>query len=74
LHGHGGASRRKAGAFWVATVHPRNRSAESLGDYFADHRVAVAIEHEGMRMTFEAIDRCYARPIAVWCLIAHLGE
>ena len=55
------------GLLCVATVHPLNRSRGSLADYFAEHRVAETVEHEGIEMTFEMIDRpleTYTRALA----------
>ncbi|GAA5114201.1 class I SAM-dependent methyltransferase [Pseudonocardia adelaidensis] len=45
------------GRLCLAIVHPLNRPAEALEDYFAHQRVAVPVERDGLTMTFEAIDR-----------------
>lgn len=66
------------GVFCLATVHPLNRSTASLDDYFAERRVATTAEHNGVRMTFEAIDRpldTYTRALAAaGFVIEHLHE
>ncbi|GAA0927692.1 class I SAM-dependent methyltransferase [Pseudonocardia zijingensis] len=45
------------GLLCLAIVHPLNRPAEALADYFAHQRVVVPVEANGLTMTFEAIDR-----------------
>jgi len=45
------------GRFCLAIVHPLNRAPEALDDYFAEHRFADDLEHDGVAMTFESIDR-----------------
>jgi SAM-dependent methyltransferase len=45
------------GRFCLAIVHPLNRPPEALDDYFEEHRFADDFERDGLRMTFEGIDR-----------------
>ena len=62
------ASMLEAGApFCVAIVQPLNRPHEALDDYFAVRRFAEDFERNGIRMTFEGIDRpleAYTRALA----------
>ena len=44
------------GRLCIAIVHPLNRPAEHLDGYFDEHRVALAVERNGIEMTFESID------------------
>lgn len=43
--------------FAVAIVHPLNRPAANLDDYFTEHRVDEEVERRGLRMTFVGLDR-----------------
>ena len=55
------------GRLCLAIVHPLNRSQEALDHYFEEHRFADQLEHDGLSMTFESIDRpleAYARALA----------
>lgn len=45
------------GRLCVAIVHPLNRPPEALDDYFNERRFADKVERDGLRMTFESIDR-----------------
>lgn len=45
------------GRLCVAIVHPLNRPPEALDDYFSQRRFALEVERDGLRMTFESIDR-----------------
>jgi SAM-dependent methyltransferase len=45
------------GRLCLAIVHPLNRSPEALDDYFREQRFADELERDGLRMTFESIDR-----------------
>ena len=45
------------GRLCLAIVHPLNRSSEALDDYFEEQRFADEFERDGLRMTFESIDR-----------------
>jgi hypothetical protein len=45
------------GRLCLAIVHPLNRAPEALDDYFAEHRFADELDLDGLRMTFESIDR-----------------
>ncbi|MFD0852538.1 class I SAM-dependent methyltransferase, partial [Actinomadura adrarensis] len=45
------------GRLCAAIVHPLNRPAEHLTDYFAHQYVSETVERDGLSMTFEAIDR-----------------
>jgi SAM-dependent methyltransferase len=50
----------------IATVHPLNRPEDAEG-YFDEHRVSLAVERNGIEMTFESIDRpleSYTRALA----------
>jgi SAM-dependent methyltransferase len=46
-----------AGRLCVALVHPSNRSAQAVEDYFNDVRVSDCVSRNGLEMTFESIDR-----------------
>jgi SAM-dependent methyltransferase len=46
-----------SGVLCIAIVHPLNRPAEHLGDYFSERRFSEAITRDGLIMTFEGIDR-----------------
>jgi SAM-dependent methyltransferase len=48
---------KPAGRFCVAIVHPLNRVPQALDNYFDEHRFAQELELEGLRMTFEGVDR-----------------
>lgn len=48
---------QRGGRFCLAIVHPLNRPPETLDDYFEEHRFADDFERDGLRMTFEGIDR-----------------
>ncbi len=55
------------GRLCLAIVHPLNRPAEALADYFDEHRFAERFERDGLSMTFESIDRpleAYTRTLA----------
>jgi SAM-dependent methyltransferase len=55
------------GEFCLAILHPLNRPEELIADYFRDHRVAVPIERDGIRMVFEDVHRpleAYTAPLA----------
>ncbi len=55
------------GRLCLAIVHPLNRAPQSLARYFDEHRFAEELEHDGLSMTFEGIDRplgSYARALA----------
>ncbi|MGH8573893.1 MAG: class I SAM-dependent DNA methyltransferase, partial [Gammaproteobacteria bacterium] len=55
------------GRLCVAIVHPLNRSPAALDDYFEEQRVVDEFERDGLRMTFESIDRpleAYSRALA----------
>ncbi len=61
---------QRGGRFWLAIVHPLNRPPEGLDDYFEDHRFADDFERDGLRMTFEGIDR----PLEAYaCALARAG-
>lgn len=45
------------GVLCVAIVHPINRPAEHLDDYFSERRFSEAITRDGLTMTFEGVDR-----------------
>ncbi len=45
------------GRLCLAIVHPLNRPPEALADLFEEHRLAEEFEPDGLRMTFESIDR-----------------
>lgn len=45
------------GRLCLAIVHPLNRTPEALEDYFTQRRFAEDFERDGLRMTFEGIDR-----------------
>jgi SAM-dependent methyltransferase len=54
------------GVLCVAIVHPINRPAEHLEDYFSERRCSEAVTRDGLAMTFEGIDRpleTYARAL-----------
>jgi len=54
------------GRLCVAIVHPLNRPPEALDDYFSQRRFADEVELDGLRMTFESIDRpLEAYPLAL---------
>jgi len=58
---------QRGGRFCLAIVHPLNRPPEALDDYFEEHRFADDFERDGLRMTFEGIDRpleAYPRALA----------
>lgn len=55
------------GRLCLAIIHPLNRSPEALDDYFAERRFADDFELDGLRMTFEGVDRpleAYSRALA----------
>ena len=55
------------GRLCVAIVHPLNRPPAALDDYFEEQRFADEFERDGLRMTFESIDRpleAYSRALA----------
>lgn len=55
------------GRLCLAIVHPLNRSRAALDDYFEAQRFADEFERDGLRMTFESIDRpleAYTRALA----------
>lgn len=55
------------GRLCLAIVHPLNRPAEALEDYFDEHRFTERFERDGLGMTFESIDRpleAYTRKLA----------
>ena len=56
------------GLLCIAIVHPLNRPAEHLADYyFTEHRVSDVVTRNGLEMTFQGIDRpleSYARALA----------
>ncbi|MDX6677568.1 MAG: hypothetical protein QOE31_1620 [Solirubrobacteraceae bacterium] len=66
------------GRFCLAIVHPLNRAPERLEHYFDEQRFADVIERDGLRMTFESIDRpfeAYTRALsAAGFLIEELRE
>ena len=41
----------------IAIIHPLNRPAEHLDDYFSEQRLAETITRSGLTMTFEGIER-----------------
>ena len=45
------------GALCLMIVHPLNRPEEHVEDYFSERRYSVTVEHHGLSMTFEGIDR-----------------
>jgi SAM-dependent methyltransferase len=45
------------GRFCLAILHPVNRPKALLADYFGEHRVAEAIERNGVPMVFEDVHR-----------------
>jgi SAM-dependent methyltransferase len=45
------------GRLCAAIIHPLNRSDDGLAGYFEHRRVADQIERNGLKMTFETIDR-----------------
>jgi SAM-dependent methyltransferase len=45
------------GVLCIAIVHPLNRPAEHLDDYFSERRFSEAITRNGLTMTFDGIDR-----------------
>ncbi|MGH2850826.1 MAG: class I SAM-dependent DNA methyltransferase [Solirubrobacteraceae bacterium] len=45
------------GRLCIAIVHPLNRPPEHLDGYFDEHRVSLAVERNGIAMTFEGFDR-----------------
>jgi SAM-dependent methyltransferase len=47
----------RGGRLCLAIIHPLNRPAEALEDYFSERRFADEIERDGLRMTFESLDR-----------------
>jgi SAM-dependent methyltransferase len=55
------------GRLCLAIVHPLNRPREAPAGYFHEHRFADDFERDGLRMTFESIDRpleAYTRALA----------
>ena len=46
-----------AGRLCIAIPHPLNRGAGALDDYFEERRFAEEFGRDGLRMTFERIDR-----------------
>ena len=55
------------GRLCLAIVHPLNRSPAALDHYFEEQRFADEFERDGLRMTFESIDRpleAYSRTLA----------
>ncbi|MGI8714392.1 MAG: class I SAM-dependent DNA methyltransferase [Solirubrobacteraceae bacterium] len=55
------------GVLCLAIVHPLNRRADRLDDYFTEHRVADVVERDGLPMTFNSVDRplqAYTRPLS----------
>ncbi|MDQ3870433.1 MAG: methyltransferase domain-containing protein [Chloroflexota bacterium] len=58
---------KPGGRLCVAIVHPLNRPPEALDEYFTERRFADEVELDGLRMTFESIDRpleAYPRALA----------
>ena len=45
------------GVLCVAIVHPLNRPADALGEYFTERRVREVVARRGLEMTFEGIAR-----------------
>jgi len=45
------------GLLCAAIVHPLNRTADRLEHYFEHQRAADSVERDGLRMTFDAVDR-----------------
>jgi SAM-dependent methyltransferase len=45
------------GVLCMAIIHPLNRPADHLNDYFSERRFAETITRRGLTMTFEGIDR-----------------
>lgn len=45
------------GRLCLAIVHPLKRAPEAVHDYFVERRFADELERDGLRMTFESIDR-----------------
>jgi SAM-dependent methyltransferase len=66
------------GRFCLAIVHPLNRAPEALENYFDERRFADDLEHDGLSMTFEGIDRpleAYSRALSrVGFLVEELRE
>jgi SAM-dependent methyltransferase len=57
----------RGGRLCLAIVHPLNRPCTRLEDYFEEQRFAEEFERDGLRMTFESIDRpleAYSRTLA----------
>ena len=50
------------GVLCVAIVHPLNRPADALGDYFTERRVREVVARRGLEMTFDGI----ARPLETY--------
>jgi SAM-dependent methyltransferase len=69
---------KPAGRFCIAIVHPLNRVPHALDNYFDEHRFAEELELDGLRMTFEGIDRpleAYTRTLSrVGFVIEQLRE
>ena len=43
--------------FCVAIIHPLNRTERDAGDYFRTHRTPTVIERDGLKMSFEDVQR-----------------
>jgi ubiquinone/menaquinone biosynthesis C-methylase UbiE len=45
------------GVLCIAIVHPLNRSAAAMEDYFVDHRSVDVVQRDGLPMHFDKVDR-----------------
>lgn len=45
------------GVLCIAIIHPLNRPADHLDDYFSEQRFAEVITRNGLEMTFDGVDR-----------------
>ena len=45
------------GVLCIAIIHPLNRPAEHLNDYFSEQRFTEVITRNGLEMTFDGVDR-----------------
>jgi ubiquinone/menaquinone biosynthesis C-methylase UbiE len=55
------------GVLCIAIVHPLNRPAEHFDEYFSEQRSTEAVTRNGLKMTFDAVDRpleSYTRALA----------
>jgi SAM-dependent methyltransferase len=55
------------GILCIAVIHPLNRPAEHLADYFSEQRFTEVVSRDGLEMTFDGVDRpleTYTRALA----------